>query len=209
MKCLICNNDYKFLRRHLYNTHNIDGMDYWINYIGFKIPTCKLCGNKIYTFRNNSIIDGPSDYCCIDCKNKAQSELLKKLHKDGIYKGTSHFIKYNKTEAHKIIASNTSYKYIRYRSMNLLKKFGDRLLTLYLGTNGINLKLGVTGNLIRRSNDLNIDILATYTGNLELISRLEYDLLNKYSNYLINGSEWLPLELKTELINEFNQLANH
>jgi len=91
--CKICGGEYVSLGNHL-RSHQIDKMDYWVQYesIDHKYPTCKNCGEPIYSFLNGSLAQGPSKYCCKQCMDEDLPNVLRERHANGIYEGTSYLI---------------------------------------------------------------------------------------------------------------------
>jgi hypothetical protein len=66
MKCLICNNEFKYLVRHLINDHEISGKEYYDKYLKRENEgICVVCGKE--TVYHERLKKGYSKTCSIKC----------------------------------------------------------------------------------------------------------------------------------------------
>lgn len=93
-KCKICGEDAYAIARHVRDYHNLDPMDYWVQYYSEdkQKPVCKYCGTEIKHFKSGSLICGPGTYCSKECMNADLPRVLSERHAKGIYENSSYLI---------------------------------------------------------------------------------------------------------------------
>lgn len=108
----------------------------------------------------------------------SHSEIIGSYHKEGIYKGTSHFIKYNKTAEHSENIKN-AYKKGSYSHIEKFKNFNGTLKQKEILKE--NWKNGIYGSKEYRDK-LSSSIKTTYTKNPVLVDNIKLRTRNQWTN---------------------------
>lgn len=207
--CKICGGEYSRIRLHL-KSHDIDPMDYWVNYISEtkEYPKCKFCGKPISHFINDSFECGPGIYCSKECMDADLPNVLRERHANGIYEGTSYLTTQWNHDIYSRLDSLARTAYHRlFRDIDPLSEGYFYIVILENET----LKIGAS----RQNLDYYIDLRYHYF-NYEVLRRFKSTLLNcakieyliktdeRFTKYLVEGyssnTEEFSMELKDYLL---------
>lgn len=188
------------------------------------------CGKRLEFLGLNR---GYKGTCNRKCADRYHSYHMVEITKTGVYKGTSHFIKYNSLDStrelrreqiylnkidkkSKAFGSEYQSRMINYQ--NILARYNydnsvDRYLYLFEFESSI--KVGSTRTLKRRIDFLgNPNPVFVIKGKLEEIARYEMNILQEYVMDTLRDdegrfTEYLPKDKLNDVINSFNKLLSN
>lgn len=217
-KCKICGEDAFAIARHVRDYHNLDPMDYWVQYYSEdkQKPVCKYCGTEIKHFKSGSLICGPGVYCNKDCMNADLPRVLSERHANGIYENSMYLIN----------TWNTDTK-LRYESLARTEK--SRILRnvdryskayLYVIEYEGRIKLGASTHrsledyIWTRYGGVNLTSYLAFEGLVWQVAQIEYLLKLKFKDksYLMLGLEHIASsmeefskDIKVDLLNSISK----
>lgn len=200
MKCKICGKEMFYFRKHLKEVHNLTDIEYYTKYVNNGItPVCKYCGKPVTKFKEDTFSKGPVEYCSTKCRHMDHSNIMKKLHKCGVYKGTSKISEYNKSNLHKEVAKQKAKeRRLDKNSIAFNSEYSDRIRNkdnirrrykstdnryLYVLEYEDKIKVGSTSRLDRRLSELKgFNNKYLFKGTVFDISQLECDVFLTFKN---------------------------